>query len=107
MATQAQWEYLFVHVGLARGFSEATWKPYSINDRPLSQWERGPTWQEYFQSLGDQGWEFVTFEDRFLSNPVIGGKIAVFKRLRSAVPIKQLKRETATEAGALAPFVGE
>ena len=92
------------HVGLARGFSEATWKPYSINDRPLDQSDRGPTWQEYFHSLGDQGWEFVTFEDRFLSNPVIGGKIAVFKREREAVPIKQLKRETVTELAALAPF---
>jgi len=101
MMTSAQWDYLFVHIGLARGFSDACWKPYSINDRPLGQWEKGPTWQEYFQQLGDQGWEFVTFEERILANPGIGGKIAVFKRPRGTQPLKQLQPEAERKA----PFV--
>ena len=81
-----RWEYLFVHIGLARGFTDVAWRPYSANGQRLDHWERGVGWQDYFQEVGSQGWEFVTFDDHFLKDTSIGGKLAIFKR---AVPTLQ------------------
>lgn len=77
-----QWDYLFVQVCPARTFTTTSWRAFAVNDEPLPNWERGMEWQEYFQQLGNQGWELVTFEEHFLTNPVLGGKLAIFKRRR-------------------------
>jgi hypothetical protein len=89
------WKYLFVQIGHARGFKANIWRPYAVNGEPLANWEKGPDWQTYFQKLGDEGWEFVTFDDHFLTDPVIGGKIAIFKRPRHKEP--RLKRVAPAE----------
>lgn len=80
VASQERWEYLFVHIGHASGFREVTWRPFKVNRKPLPAWEKGPHWQDYFQELGTQGWEFVTFEDSFIDDKIVGGKVAIFKR---------------------------
>lgn len=90
--SQTRWEYLFVQVSPARGFTTTTWRAFAINNEPLPNWERGPEWQDYFQQLGQQGWELVTFEEHFLTNPVVGGKLAVFKRPQCEQPLRQIRR---------------
>lgn len=91
--SQTKWEYLFVQVSPARGFTSTTWRAFAINDEPVANWERGPEWQDFFQQLGQRGWELVAFEEHFLTNPVVGGKLAVFKRPECASQqIRQIRR---------------
>lgn len=82
MTAYDQWDYLFVQVSPARGFTTTAWRPFAVNGTPLPNWERGLEWQDYFHQLGNEGWEFVTFNDHFLTNPVVGGQLAIFKRRR-------------------------
>ncbi len=90
MAVNPHWEYLFVHIGLASGFRAPTWRPYAINGEELPQWEKGPLWQDYFHQLGQEGWEFVAFDETLVDNKVVGGKLAIFKRKASeATDLKQ------------------
>jgi hypothetical protein len=92
MSTQVQWDYLFVQVAPARGFKTNVWRICAINGERQQNWERGREWQEFFQEAGSKGWEFVTFDDHFLTDPVVGGKLAIFKRARAKEP--SLKRVT-------------
>jgi hypothetical protein len=92
MSAPDQWEYLFVQIAHARGFKVNVWRPYAVDGERLQNWERGPEWQEFFKEVGQQGWEFVTFDDHFLTDPIVGGKLGIFKRRRPAEP--QLKRVT-------------
>jgi hypothetical protein len=82
MVVYQQWEYLFVHVGRAAGYTGAAWRPYQVNERVLPNWEKGPLWHEYFQELGTQGWELVALDDTMLDNKMVGGKVAIFKRMK-------------------------
>lgn len=81
-----RWEYLFVHIAPAGGFNEIAYRPYKTHEKRLPNWKSGPTWMEYFTKLGQEGWEFVTFETELIDEPAIGGKIAVFKRCQPDKP---------------------
>ncbi|GEM_PF-1626337 len=106
-ANNTHWEYLFVHVGHARGFHESTWRPYKVNGKELPKWEKGPHWQDYFHELGNQGWEFITFEETFIEDTLIGGKLAIFKRRRETEPpVRRLSQET-QELPRKPPFISE
>ncbi|MBN2472541.1 MAG: hypothetical protein JXN59_17580 [Anaerolineae bacterium] len=98
MTGRPQWEYLFIQVSAARGFTSTTWRVFAVNNNPLPNWERGPEWQDHFQQLGEQGWELVSFEEHFLTNPVVGGKLAIFKRQRGAEsqPIRRIQPQQST-----------
>lgn len=91
---QQKWEYKFVQFALSRGFKINIYRPIAINDEKLDNWERGPSWQDYFEEQGAAGWEFVTFDEVFLTDTVAGGKLAIFKRPIITEP--DHKRQTAT-----------
>ncbi len=101
-----QWDYLFVQIALSRGFQTSVYRPFAVNGEKLDRWDRGPDWQEYFQTLGLEGWEFITFDEVFLNDPVIGGKLAIFKRRRPAPEEEpRLKRIGTGQLGYSPPFV--
>lgn len=90
MTATGRWEYLFVHLGHARGFKDTSWRPFKVNNEKLPRWEAGPDWKDYFQQLGAEGWEFVTFDEQFIADPVIGGKLAIFKRFTPHAEVKRV-----------------
>lgn len=106
MTAKQQWEYLFVQVSAARGFTSTTWRAFAVNNNPLPNWERGPEWQDFFQQLGEQGWELVSFEEHFLTNPVVGGKLAIFKRQRVPESQEQTIRRIQPRANPAPPVGG-
>ncbi len=82
MTDSEKWEYLFVHIARASGYQGGSWRPYQLNEQVLPNWEKGPLWHAYFQELGEQGWELVTFDEGLVDNKMVGGKVAIFKRCR-------------------------
>ncbi|GAB4573213.1 MAG: hypothetical protein Kow0077_14950 [Anaerolineae bacterium] len=104
MKDQRKWEYLFVQVSPARGFTTMTWRAFAVNNEPLPNWQRGPEWMEYFQKLGEEGWELVTLDDHFLTNPVVGGKLAIFKREKVIQPQEGPIRRIQPQGKRPAPF---
>lgn len=60
-----RWEYLFIEnvkAPLRGPITQQKWKPWKINDQILDDWENGPTLSEYYNWLGQQGWEMVSGE---------------------------------------------
>lgn len=58
----SKWEYLWVFVGrFSVGFSAFDVKVQYINNwKEIPNWKQGPALQEYFNQLGEQGWEMVS-----------------------------------------------
>ena len=52
-----KWEYRFV---TCRYAETGGWKPRSVNEEVLADWQSGPTMYAYANSLGEQGWELVS-----------------------------------------------
>lgn len=65
-----KWEYLFVDFRDYEGL-----RPRRVNDQELEGWETGPRMVDYFDQLGEQGWELTGY------HPITMGVIdAIFKR---------------------------
>ena len=54
-----KWEYLETHIASAT-FDKFSHKVWSVNGQELPNWKRGPHYIQYFNILGDQGWEMVS-----------------------------------------------
>jgi hypothetical protein len=65
-----KWEYLFLHYQWGNG----SWEPKSISDPELEDWLVSSDIVDAANSLGDQGWEMVSY------NPIVQSKFHKLKR---------------------------
>lgn len=87
-----QWEYMFVQIALARGYQTNVYRVFAINNEQVPSWDRGKIWQDFFHEKGAEGWEFMMFDETFLTDAVIGGKLAIFKRAKESPAEVQVRR---------------
>jgi len=59
-----KWEYLFVSCAYYRN----EWHPKALNGKEIKDWVQTPTFSEYSNQLGNQGWELVE-SSGFLLDP--------------------------------------
>ena len=53
-----KWEYLEVYLE----YEKSSPRPRLVNGRELPDWKKSPSYIEYFNGLGAQGWELIGWE---------------------------------------------
>lgn len=61
----SKWEYLCAEIASITGFT-VEYKVKHLNMEDIEDWKTGPTPQEYFNQLGEQGWEMVSAPEQFV-----------------------------------------
>jgi hypothetical protein len=66
-----KWGYLFVTFQVHKFY-----RPKEVNGKELQDWKRGPSMIDYFNQLGEEGWELVRLKEFSYGKEVE----AIFKR---------------------------
>ncbi len=74
-----KWEYLFVTAD--KGDKDMT-RPRWVNGQELPSWKKGPTFTEFANQMGEQGWELVAapYTEASGAYGSTGNRRLIFKR---------------------------
>ncbi len=53
-----KWEYLYV----TKYSANNQWRPFTLNGAEIRDWKKGPSIYEFFNRLGDEGWEMFAVD---------------------------------------------
>ena len=79
-----KWEYMFVVSEWIAAFKKSRLRVRIVNGQQLPNWENGPSFFEFVNKLGEEGWEMVSAEGLQVTAEVPGTATSqprmVFKR---------------------------